>query len=225
MIAAAVLVLGALSPAAEARHFRRRLEDMRKRTRGVARYGEYRVRNRTLANGARVKLIKHLDSHGEKIASSIAVFGPKGGQLRERLKLRCPVEAGSAERAAQVWSIHLRLTRSPRKMPTAAAAAVDLARRKIYYGKSGKPRPVRTAKLLLERSPNPSLESWAVNNCSEYKAVNKALLSGSRIQDLEVHTVRVSSGRPFPRCRNCQVTTAGAAVTSDQGQAPISWSE
>ena len=45
--------------------------------------------------------------------------------------------------------------------------------------------------------------------------VNKAVRDGARMENLVVHTVKTSSGKAFPRCHNCQKTTAGSTVTSD----------
>ena len=38
---------------------------------------------------------------------------------------------------------------------------------------------------------------------------------GSKLNSLEVHTVRTATGEVFPRCANCRITTAGTTVTSD----------
>lgn len=218
-VAAALLLFSLLSPAAEARrhqrHGQRQLCDMRTSTAGTTRYGSYTVKERVLASGARFKLIKHFDHTGHRIASSLVMYGPRDGQLREKIKLRGAVSAATARTAADVWGMHLRLTRVPHRVSTAAAAAVDLSTGKIYYGKSGHPRPSRIADLLKRRTPPRSLESWRVDNCGEFKAVNKALNNGASIDNLVVHTVKTSSGKAFPRCHNCQLTTAGAVVTSD----------
>jgi hypothetical protein len=212
---ALALVL-ACAPLAQAR---RPVQDMRDRVSGPTRYGSFQVRERMLASGARAKLIQHLDHQGNRLGSSLAVFGPHDGQLREKVKVK-KAGPGSASTAAQLWSVHLRLTRSPRKMPTAAAAAVDTRSNKVYYGRSGKPLPQQTAPLLESRKPKESLEPWRVENCAEFKAVNQALLDGAQIQNLEVHTVRNSNGLAFPRCRNCQITTDGTTVTSDVAPPP-----
>lgn len=213
------LVLALVLACAPAAQARRPVQDMRDRVSGPTRYGSFQVRERVLASGARAKLIQHMDPQGRRIGSSLAVFGPSDGQLQERVKVKT-TGPGSAGTAAQLWSVHLRLTRSPRKMPTAAAAAVDTRTNKVYYGRSGKPLPLQKAQLLESRKPQESLEPWRVENCAEYKAVNQALLDGARIQDLEVHTVRNSNGLAFPRCSNCKITTEGTTVTSDVAPPP-----
>ncbi|EOT8363226.1 hypothetical protein ACKW9G_004995, partial [Escherichia coli] len=45
---------------------------------------------------------------------------------------------------------------------------------------------------------------WAVNNCAEIDAVNKALKDNSSLHDLEMATVHTGDGSAFPNCRNCQ---------------------
>ena len=62
--------------------------------------------------------------------------------------------------------------------------------------------------------PTRSLETWAIENCAEFKAVNNELKSGARLNNLEVHTVLVKTGEAFPMCQNCQITIFGAVITS-----------
>ena len=122
---------------------------------------------------------------------------------------------GRAQTAAQLRASELRNSLSRRRTPTATSAVVDVSTGKTYYGNSGRPHPEQIHPLLRERMPNPSLESWPVHNCAEFKAINNALRDGARITNLEVHTVRTITGEAFPRCANCQITTQGATITSD----------
>lgn len=79
----------------------------------------------------------------------------------------------------------------------------------------GRPLPNLIHPDLAGRRPPTSLEPWPVANCAEFKAVNKALLGGSKLNSLEVHTIRTATGALMPRCANCRITTAGTTTTSD----------
>ncbi|MBD2499005.1 hypothetical protein H6G83_00010 [Anabaena azotica FACHB-119] len=138
--------------------------------------------------------------------------------LKERQQLkttRQKINSGKAKSAAETKASELRSSLPKKKIPTATSAVVDVSTGKVYYATSGRPYPQTIHPLLQARMPNPSLETWPVNNCAEFKAVNQALLDGAKITNLEVHTVRTQTGEAFSRCANCQITTEGATITSD----------
>ncbi len=60
-----------------------------------------------------------------------------------------------------------------------------------------------------------SLKPWNFENCAEWEAINNALQNGEKIEDLVVFTAKNVSGKPFPCCLNCRLTTLGAAVASN----------
>ena len=120
-----------------------------------------------------------------------------------------------ATELAQKRADELRNKLSKRKQPRATSAVVDKKTGKVYFGDSGA-RPDVISPDLKAKIPSESFEDWPVNNCAEFDAVNKAMLDGADINDLEVATVKVKTGEPFPRCQNCLATTEGADVVTDQ---------
>lgn len=120
---------------------------------------------------------------------------------------------------AELRAAELRETLTKSKQPRATSAAVDAETGKVYYGDS-ESIAEDIHPLIRERMPDPSLEKWPVANCAEFNACNNALLNGAKLEDLTVHTVKVKTGEPFPRCNNCRVTTDGTTVTSDRPRYP-----
>ncbi|MBM4361115.1 MAG: VCBS repeat-containing protein [Deltaproteobacteria bacterium] len=118
---------------------------------------------------------------------------------------------GTLARAA---AADIRETVARARQPRAVAVAVDRTTGAVSRGTSGT-TPSLIHPEMARRMPSPSLEKWSPSNCAEFNACNNAMLNGSQIKNLEVHTVQVKSGADFPRCANCQVTTKGATVTSD----------
>ena len=103
-----------------------------------------------------------------------------------------------------------------RKLPRAISAVLDRYTGKAYYGYSGRRTlPEIIHPLLEKRMPKPSLEEWVANNCAEFKAVNKALLDGALLKNLEVHTIKLPDMVAYPMCKNCNVTIHGTIVTSE----------
>jgi RHS repeat-associated protein len=98
--------------------------------------------------------------------------------------------------------------------PTMASAVVDTSSGKVYLGRSGA-LPGDIHPDLRARMPASSLEEWPVNNCAEFDALNKALHDGASLDNLEMATVRVASGKAEPRCKNCKVTTQGIWAATD----------
>jgi RHS repeat-associated protein len=89
----------------------------------------------------------------------------------------------------------------------------------IFVAESGKPRP-KIEDLhpeLQNRIPKESLEAWPTTNCAEPKACQKAFDArpSAKMKDLEIATVRISTGYAEPRCDNCRRTTHGATVYTD----------
>ena len=137
------------------------------------------------------------------------VFGGIGGALKPTPR---PFTGGAAQ-AADDFAAGLRAQGS--RLPTATSAVVDTTNGRTFFGTSGGPLPEVVHPQLAGRMPGSSLEPWPVANWTEFKSVNNALLGGSRLNSLEVHTVRTATGELFPRCANCRITTAGTKVTSD----------
>lgn len=141
-----------------------------------------------------------------------ACFGGMGALVRPSGGLS-GAYSGSASRAVDDFAAGLRSTGG--RLPTMSSAVVDTETGQITFGVSGRPLPDAIHPTAAARMPAPSLEPWHVTNCSEFKAFNQALFNGSKPSSLEIHTIRTATGEAVPRCANCQVTTAGAKVTSD----------
>lgn len=106
--------------------------------------------------------------------------------------------------------------------PTAVAAVVyDTRRDRLYYGTSGFiatiPRMLvhqdliareQTLPLIVPHGVRTLVGARSPRTCSEFKALNRALLEGAHEKDLHVWTFRVRNMRPIPRCPNCRVTVA-----------------
>ena len=108
------------------------------------------------------------------------------------------------------------------KLPRGVTVMVDKETGRVYEGISGalKDRSMADPKLL-ELAPEKSLEKWDnVLNCSECDALNKALKDGAKLENLEMHTVKIDKSSKtitdFERCQNCKVTTKDVKTTSDK---------
>ncbi len=121
----------------------------------------------------------------------------------------------SAKGRAMQRAHKLKKQLSKNKLPTTTSAAVNRKTGFVYYGYSGdKPNIIHPA--LRRRMPENSLEKWPVNNCAEFSACNKALLKGACFNDLEVYTVLTEEVKPYRRCKNCRITTAGVKTKSEK---------
>jgi hypothetical protein len=106
--------------------------------------------------------------------------------------------------------------------PTAVGAVIyDTRRDRLYYGTSGfittMPRMLVHQDLIAREQTLPLIVPLGVRTlvgtrsprtCSEFKALNRALLEGAREKDPHVWTFRVRDMRPIPRCPNCRVTVS-----------------
>jgi RHS repeat-associated protein len=110
---------------------------------------------------------------------------------------------------AQAYAKILRGRFSVNKLPTATSVVIDRATGITYRGVSGQV-PDQIHSLLKSRMDGPSLEKWAQGNCAEFNAVNKALLNGAKIENLDYSTVTTIDGKYYPSCENCKVALAGA---------------
>jgi hypothetical protein len=108
----------------------------------------------------------------------------------------CP----TAQKAAQDAAQNIRESSSGRP-PTATAAAVDRTTGEVYTGTSGE--LTEAPSELADRLPSPSNEPWSPWNCAEVAACSKAIAAGSKLEDLDVATVRTATGEDFPPCDNC----------------------
>ncbi len=125
---------------------------------------------------------------------------------------------GTGTTAREIAEKSAESLRNEKRHPTMTSAALDRTTGEFFEDVSGKPHPRSIHPILkgnMADLPEGGLEFWDICNCAEFKAVNQALNSGSKMKDLEVHTVRVSTGQAAKRCRNCEVTTKGTNVTSD----------
>jgi len=106
---------------------------------------------------------------------------------------------------------------SNKKRPMMSSVAVDRRTGKVFSGISGKPYPKPHPQLADRVKARTGIKppNWDPENCAEFKAVNAALYGGANLADLELATVVTKSGKAQERCDHCQVTTRGAAATTD----------
>ncbi len=102
-----------------------------------------------------------------------------------------------------------------------AAKMISVVRDKktgqVFIEKSGKPLAKNIHPEIGKRMPKSSRTPWDIRNCAEIKACNAALYarSDTKMEDLEIATVKVRNGDPKQRCDNCKSSTAGATVFTD----------
>lgn len=115
--------------------------------------------------------------------------------------------ASMATAKAEAEALAAELRSAPSRAPTMATAAVDRTTGEVFTGASGT-RTVRPASLddLL---PSQSLEPWPVANCAEVAACAAAIASGSRLEDLDIYTVRTKTGQYAEPCLNCETWIPG----------------
>jgi len=101
---------------------------------------------------------------------------------------------------------------------TATTVIKDPQTGAIAAGYSGTPAAT-TSILTRLRSGifSNSLERWLAGNCSEPHAFQA---TGSGTRNVVTYTIRTKTCAPFPRCRNCQITTADAIALSDPTPPP-----
>jgi hypothetical protein len=121
----------------------------------------------------------------------------------------------AAERARTLAEEGAASLQGTKNYPTAYSVGVSSRTGSIYMANSGRPLPQNIHPTLSNRMPNPSLETWRVANCAEFKVCNLALFAGENIEDLAIYTMDVDKFVPKVRCLNCQITTDGAYVPSD----------
>ena len=118
---------------------------------------------------------------------------------------------------------------------TKISAAVDMNTGDIYLGYSGKKgynpskpdymngeiiepslqaRINNTKNIAASDLNNPyreksSYEPWAVDNCAEVYATNKALQNSADIDNIFLNTKTVKTGEYAPPCDNCKITFNG----------------
>jgi len=144
-----------------------------------------------------------------------------------------PPPAVDANTAAREWADYVR-ENSPSKAKTPHVSAIVRDRRTgaIYNGTSGdsfEPYPIEVHPDLAARLPSaPVVAGRPFPNCAEFKAVNKALLSGARWEDLEPPIALITrDGFPIEFCPNCQTwvprpfvpASAAPLVANGTGQA------
>lgn len=111
------------------------------------------------------------------------------------------------------------------------AAAVDRVTGKTYTGinangavrgainaggrTSAHPRLAFIRRWIERIRGRPTLKNWQYENCAEWEAINNALHDGAKMEDLVVFTTKNASGKPFPCCLNCRLTTLGSSVVSN----------
>jgi len=109
-----------------------------------------------------------------------------------------------------------------------ACVVYDTSTGKYYNGRNHgisidheKKNPVifgdSTHKGLL---PKESLNGYALGNCAEVHAINKALNDGARLSNLvmyTIHTTKSSFGKSKPACKNCTHAFKGKINTNYTG--------
>lgn len=179
-------------------------------------YGSMRS-TKELHAGRQTKILSHFNREGHALAISKVVFdATTGRKIHEATALEMPIAKGSAKTLAQILAARLIRSVPDAAKPTAVAAVVDIKNGRVFYGASGGKAPRRIHPTLKRKMPRVSFEHWQVENCAEFRALNKALLAGAVESDLETHTVRAFSGKTFPPCHNCQITTTGTLVSGSK---------
>lgn len=146
------------------------------------------------------------------------VGGRTGAFIRNGVRgiPRTQPEAHAQRAAAQMRSTMSKSQQNKHKM---TSTAIDRSKPDAdpVIETSGAPRPTpeEVHPKLRPSYPKKSLEDWHIENCAEFKAVNRALHRGSRLEDLDVATVRTMTGKAVPRCANCMQTIQGARVSTD----------
>ncbi|MDZ4822269.1 MAG: RHS repeat-associated core domain-containing protein [Flavobacteriales bacterium] len=152
-----------------------------------------------------------LGALGRGIGAKIVKIFPSLGKWAKGLAQK------EAKKAAEKI---LKSGRSKSKLPRAVSVAVDKKTGKVYTGESGRVKPPRTDlhPELEQRMPKESLERHSPDNCAEVDAANEALKDGAKIEDLEIHTVKIEKNTgvvsDFEPCNNCQQTFEGVEMTS-----------
>jgi len=118
--------------------------------------------------------------------------------------------------------------RSNTKMPSSVSAVYDRVTGKIYLGESGGLKGVGITPELEAILPKASKTVWPVENCGECHALNNAFIDGAKLQNLEIHSVKITkplknakgeileqgSAKTHAPCDNCNVTTKDIRNTS-----------
>ncbi|AUX26035.1 uncharacterized protein SOCEGT47_065880 [Sorangium cellulosum] len=150
------------------------------------------------------------------------VGGAAGNFVRAGARGFGPAERLAQRRAAAIRKMSIRQQKKRR----ATAAAIDRTTGKSWVETSGdtvdspRPSPAKVHPELRAQYPPGarSGEKWIVENCAEFKALNRALHDGAKLENLDVSTVKTETGQAMPRCDNCAHTAEGSRVSTDRGQ-------
>ncbi|SRX75279.1 RHS repeat-associated core domain-containing protein [Aequorivita antarctica] len=132
--------------------------------------------------------------------------------------------SGLAKTRAYSYAKLLQQTRSIKKTPRSVTAVYDKSTGRVYLGESGKLKSGDNIHPDLKKIlPEKSSEKWDVENCSECDALNQAFSDGVKVQNIEIHTVKIDNRTKggdiidFPACENCNTTTKDMINTSNDG--------
>lgn len=126
---------------------------------------------------------------------------------------------GKARRRAEQRAAKLRKQYDAGKiatLPIVTSVAVNRKTGKSYYGYS-RTRPQTIHPTIQKQMPKKSkVGNRPPNNCAEFDAVNKAMLDGAgSMNNVDVYTVKTSTGEAMTRCDNCKESTKGTHTHSD----------
>lgn len=111
-------------------------------------------------------------------------------------------------------------SKTQREKFNTATVVYDSKSGKYYYGRNGgikKNNSPKNPLLFGDKThagllPKSSLNKYAVGNCSEVDAINKALNAGAKLSDLHVttiHATKNSMGKSKRACENCTYSFKG----------------
>lgn len=106
-----------------------------------------------------------------------------------------------------------------------ASVAYDIKSGKYYYGRNNgieqDKEPQNPAIFGLSGVlPSKTLNGYDLGNCAEVQAINKALNSGAKMENLyifTIHTTPKSFGQPKPACKNCTFAFKGKVKKNHTG--------
>lgn len=101
------------------------------------------------------------------------------------------------------------IAKAPLARPTHTAAAFDTGSGRAFVDVSRfnkqSLQPSEIAPQLRQALPLKSLEAWRTTNCAEFNAVNQALKSGAKVENLVFAVVNVEKGTIAIPCNNCSI--------------------
>ncbi|MBR6125730.1 MAG: hypothetical protein SPM09_12475 [Fibrobacter sp.] len=104
-----------------------------------------------------------------------------------------------------------KISERKKDMFNTASIVYDNETGRYFYGKNGgifQEKDVKNPQIFGKDGvlPSKSLNGYDLGNCAEVQAINKALNSGAKMENLYIftmHTTPKSFGSPKPACKNC----------------------